>query len=100
MATNENERARRASGQVFDEVSALLFRDDPIGINYGTNADEYDPETRTILPRLGACRSEADVLNVVIDEFHRWFGEDIREDSANYKQIAASIWEIWSRRAR
>jgi len=100
MASSENERARKTYGQLFDDVSAILFRYDPIGINYGTNVDEYDPEARTILPRLGACRSDADVLNVVIDEFHHWFGEDIRADSTNYHQIAASIWETWSQRTQ
>ena len=97
MASAENEKARKTYGALFDAVSALLFQHDPIGINFGTNTDEYDPEARTILPR-PACRCEADVLRVVIEEFHHWFGEDIREDGANYKQITVEIWDLWSRR--
>ena len=32
-------------GELFDDVSALLFRRDPIGIAFDNeNADEYDPE--------------------------------------------------------
>jgi hypothetical protein len=98
MASAGNNEARNTYGALFDNVSALLFRHDPIGINYITNTDEYDPEARTILPRLSTCRSEDDVLKVVIEEFHHWFGEDIREDKANYQQIAVEIWDIWSRR--
>jgi hypothetical protein len=38
--------------RLFTEVSAILFRHDPIGINFEGNTDEYDPEAGTILPRL------------------------------------------------
>ena len=98
MANPANKEARDRFQGLFDDLSALLFRHDPIGINFDTNADEYDPEVRTILPRLPACRSEADVLRVVIEEFRRWFGEDIREDSECCMTIAAEIWQLWSGR--
>ena len=96
MSNAENDKARSLYGTLFDDVSTLLFQHDPIGINFDTNTDEYDPEARTILPRLGACRSSADVLAVVLEEFHRWFGEDIHEHSAPYRQIAADIWVLWT----
>jgi len=98
MPSESNDEARRIYGELFDEVSALLFRHDPIGINFDDNTDEYDPETRTILPRLHECCSDVDVLKVVLEEFRRWFGDDIRKDRANYRQIAADIWDLWSRR--
>jgi hypothetical protein len=47
---------------------------------------------------LADCRSEADVLAVLLREFHRWFGADIREDKANYREIAVELWELWCRR--
>lgn len=96
MANPANKEARDRYGRLFDDVSALLFRHDPIGINFDTNTDEYDPEARTILPRLSQCQSEADVLRVVIEEFHVWFGDDIREDKVSYASIAAEIWRLWS----
>jgi hypothetical protein len=37
-------------GELFDSVTALLLRHDPIGIDFKVNPDEYEPETRTILP--------------------------------------------------
>jgi hypothetical protein len=99
MSNPESDRAREVYGKLFDDVSSLLFRHDPIGINFDTNTDEYDPEARTILPRLSQCQSEADVLMVVIEEFHRWFGDDIREDKEGYRSIASEIWQLWSDRA-
>jgi hypothetical protein len=96
MANSANNEARARYGRLFDDVSALLFRYDPIGINFETNTDEYNPEARTILPRLSQCQSETDVLRVVIEEFHHWFGDDIREDKASYELIAAEIWQRWT----
>jgi hypothetical protein len=99
MANPANKEARERYGRLFDDVAALLFRHDPIGICIDTNTDEYGPEARTILPRLSQCQSEADVLRVVIEEFHCWFGDDIHEDRGSYGQIAAEIWQLWSRQS-
>jgi len=99
MANEAHDQARKEYKALFDAVSAILFRYDPIGINFGTNADEYDPEARTILPRLRSCQSEADVFVVVIEEFRRWFGDDISENKSSYKPIAAEIWKLWSERS-
>lgn len=62
-------------GELFDSVAALLFRHDPIGMicEGDTNTDEYQPEARTILPRLKSCHSADDAHVVVHDEFVRWF---------------------------
>lgn len=98
MANPANDQARKEYGTLFDAVSAILFRHDPIGINFEENTDEYDHEARTILPRLRSCQSEADVCAVVIEEFARWFGEDISRDKPSYKPIAAEIWRLWSER--
>ncbi len=72
----EERRALKAEyGELFDAVSCLLFRADPIGISFDDeNLDEYDPEAGTILPRLKTCEAADDVLRVVHEEFVRWFG--------------------------
>lgn len=62
-------------GALFDEVSAALFAADPVGINFGDNTDEYDPQTGTILPRLRGAHSADDVQVLVYEEFCRWFGK-------------------------
>jgi hypothetical protein len=61
----ENRRRLRAEyGELFDSRAALLYRHDPIGINFEDNTDEYEPEAETILPRLRSCHSVNDVLQV------------------------------------
>src|SRR5438552_13976949 len=42
---------------LYDATIALLFRHDPVGINFEDNTDEYAPEAGTILPKLQSCRS-------------------------------------------
>ena len=79
MATTRDEilenrpRLRAEYGRLFDSLAALLYRHDPIGINCEDNADEYELEARTILPKLRSCHSADDVLQVVYAEFVRWF---------------------------
>jgi hypothetical protein len=82
---------------LYVDVADLLFRHDPIGINFETNTDEYEPEVETILPRLGTCRSVDDVRQVVHEEFVRWFDADIAGPADRYADIAAEIWERWQR---
>ena len=91
----ERRRLRAEYGHLFDDVQALLFRHDPVGINFETNMDEYDPEVGTILPRLRGCTCGADVCRVVHEEFLRWFDADIAGTREHYKAIASEIWGLW-----
>jgi hypothetical protein len=93
----EERRLRAQYGELFDAMAALLFRHDPIGIDYETNADEYEPEARTILPRLRDCHSEADVTRVVHQEFVRWFSADDAGPLERYEQIGRELWQLWRR---
>jgi hypothetical protein len=102
----EGERIRGARARLREEyrglyaaVSAILFEEDPIGINFETNADEYEPEVGTILPRLGSCRSVADVQRVTQEEFVRWFGRVEAGPVERYRRIAERIWEEWEKLA-
>jgi hypothetical protein len=80
---------------LFDEIAALLFNHDPMGINFASNTDEYDPEARTILPRLNTCESVDDVRLVVHEEFCHWFGDGIVGSAESYQKIAKDIWDLW-----
>jgi hypothetical protein len=82
-------------GELFQEVSEILFRCDPMHINYGFNTDEYEPEVGTILPRLKDCRSVRDVQKVVYEEFEQWFG--IPGEPEKYRQLSQEIWSAWQR---
>jgi hypothetical protein len=83
--------------RLFASLRRCLFEHDPIGINFESNTDEYDPEVGTIIARLKTCASEADVLEVVYEEFVNWFGEDTAGRKSKYKKVAKEIWALWMR---
>ena len=85
-------------GELFDSITVLLFRHDPIGINFEDSANEYAPETGTILPRLRTCESSTDVLRLVHEEFCRWFGSETAGSAGRYAQIADETWQLWQAR--
>jgi hypothetical protein len=84
---------KKEFGALYTDVSALLFKTDPIGINFKNNTDEYEPEVDTILPRLSSCANAADVEKVVHEEFVRWFDRDMAGPQARYRVVAKQIWE-------
>jgi hypothetical protein len=93
----EDVRARRRAVRhayrgLFDRVEAILFDEDPIGINFEDNTDEYEPEVETIVPRLGACADADAVLTVVHEEFVRWFDPATAGPRERYGRIATRIW--------
>ena len=91
----EARRLGAAYGSLFDSIAEILFRHDPSGVNFEDNTDEYEPEARTILPRLKDCRSAEDVMTVVHEEFRRWFDTDFAGPREKYKKIAEEIWRLW-----
>ena len=86
--------------QYFEAVSAVLFEHDPVGINYGNNYDEYDPETATIIPRLPECNSESDVSELLQDVFVYWFTEQLAPNDDVVHAIARDIWALYSAYAK
>jgi hypothetical protein len=93
----ERRRLRAQYGELFDTTAALLLRHDPVGINFSTNTDEYEPEVGTILPRLRNCHSACEVRLVVHEEFVRWFDASIAGPPENYTKIAEEIWQSWQK---
>jgi hypothetical protein len=75
------------------DVSSLLFDDDPMGINFEENSDEYDPEAETIVIRLQQLDrdwlTDQAVTRIVHEEFRRWFGEAGPE--SRYAKVASEI---------
>jgi hypothetical protein len=74
------------------ELEAMLFRHDPIGINFEDNTDEYRPEAETIAIRLPEARDERDLLRIVHEEFVRWFAPSVAGDVDRYRDLAHEIW--------
>ncbi|MRX11172.1 hypothetical protein GJ697_25435 [Pseudoduganella sp. FT25W] len=83
--------------ELFDALSSLLFKTDPMSINFETNTDEYEPEVGTIIPRLKLAQSETDVQQIVHEEFCRWFTSQAAGSTEKYRGIAAQIWAEWRR---
>src|SRR5450631_3026061 len=91
----ERRQLREKYGELFDSTAALLFRHDPIGVNFENNADEYEPEAGTILQRLRGCRSVDDARRIVHEEFVRWFEAGTAGPEEHYSAIASDIWQLW-----
>lgn len=89
------EELKQKYGEVFSAVSAALFEADPVGINFNSNTDEYEPEAGTIVPRLGLCNGPSDVQQVVYEEFLRWFSADTVGPRSQYESVSSAIWQIW-----
>ena len=100
----EKKRLKETYGPLFDEVAEILFRHDPIGINFETNTDEYEPEVETILPRLEGANSASELRRIVHEEFVRWFSADgvcdyLIGPEEKYEAIAREIWAAYLRHA-
>jgi len=95
----EKARVKQIYKELYSEVEEILFRNDPVRINFESNTDEYDPEVSTILPRLKDAKSEADVHFIVHDECVKWFGSIVAGDKSqqSYKDAAREIWDAWKK---
>ena len=91
----ERRRLKAEYGKLFDRIAELLFRRDPISIGADAPADEYEPETGTILPRLRSCHSEDDARKVVYEEFVRWFDPNTAGPEESYGEVSSEIWQLW-----
>jgi len=86
--------------ELFAEVSAIFFRHDPIGINFETNTDEYEPETGTVLARLKEAGSARDLGRIIHEVFVLWFSPADAGPESRYTVIANDVWEAWQRTVR
>src|SRR5438874_10419657 len=94
----ERSRLCEQYASLFDEIAVILFEYDPMGLNFDTHTDEYEPEAQTILPRLDGASSVEDVEKIVLEEFDRFFGDTHSERRVGpCASAAADIWQTWSR---
>jgi hypothetical protein len=90
---DHRQQLKQQYSELYSAIAALFFRHDPIGINFETNTDEYEPEVSTVLPRLPSCNSALDVQQVLHEEFTSWFVE--AGPIEYYAPIAAELWQLW-----
>jgi hypothetical protein len=90
----DREQALLGQEDLLARVEAVLFHDDPIGINFESNTDEYRSEAQTIVLRLAEATCEADVAVIVHDEFVRWFDPQTAGPIERYRSAASAIWRL------
>ena len=86
---------RKTHGELLAAVARILFEEDPMGVNYDTNTDEYEPEAGTVIPRLKECRSATDVARIVHQECARWFAPGGAGPESKYARVGERIWDVW-----
>ena len=93
-------RARKLVGQeeLVASVERLLFEEDPIGINFESNLDEYRLEAERITLRLPEASTDTELLPIDHQEFVTCFGGDLAGPMTKYERIASAIWEIYIQR--
>jgi hypothetical protein len=89
------EELKRAYGAFYEEISALLFEHDPMGINFSDNTDEYEPEVDLILPCLSRACDAVDVQRIVHEIFERMFSIGARME--DYEEVSRAIWAAYRR---
>ena len=82
----------RRHGVAGQRLNDILFDEDPASLNFEVNIDEYEPEVRTILPRLRDCRSSEEAEQVLREELQKWFGDQTLVSTAKYQRIAQRVW--------
>ncbi|MHB1405537.1 MAG: hypothetical protein ACYCV0_08095 [Desulfitobacteriaceae bacterium] len=97
MDEGERQRLKAFYKELYFEISEILFRHDPIGINFEDNTDEYEPEVSTILPRLASANSINEVRLIIYEEFVKWFDKDLAGPEEIYSDIAEEVWKAWQK---
>ena len=92
----ERKRLKREYSSLFEDLSALFYRIDPMGINFEVNPDEYDAETGTILPGVLQLETVGEIEQVIREEFAVWFGACPIE-AAMYEELATETLSVLSR---
>lgn len=93
---SEREELKKKYGGLFSFVSKVLFEEDPIGINFEDNTDEYDPEAVAIIPRLKEAHSAEETQTIVYEEFCRLFSVHDAGPKERYRGVSIKIWNAWN----
>lgn len=83
--------------QLVVAVSQVLFRADPVGLNFETNTDEYIAEAETIVIALPEATSPQDVQALTHECFVEWFDPELAGPPTQYTTVAEEIWDLWQR---
>jgi len=94
----DQREARKQACRQYDKLrtdfSAIMFRHDPVGINYDVNPDEYDLEAERIVPQLRTLATEKELLYVVRNVVREMFGS-ISGTPEQYEAMTHDLWQRW-----
>jgi len=82
-------------GEKFFELRAIINQHDPIElIEIGCPEDEYDSEVKTIIVQLKKDMTEAQIYDLISNEFIRWFGYELINDRKKsvLKELAKDVY--------
>ena len=79
-------------------IADIFYAYDPIGINFGSNPDEYTFEAQKVIDKLNLSDSVEDVRNTVYNVMRDMFDTQLAGDkeSQMYKDIAKETWKLWN----
>ena len=78
------------------DVSAILYKYDPMGVGVDITDDEYDIEAATILSRLHEASDEEETIDIVFEEFQNWFGKEAVAKREIFERIGREIWQRYA----
>ncbi len=79
---------------IYQDIIKILWDHDPIRLHSSPRKHEYEPEARTITPRLLEASYEQELHKIIYEEFVRWFGSSVQSED-DYIKIAHDIWQTW-----
>ncbi len=82
------------SSEKTEQLRLILNQEDPIGIYFGDNPDEYDTEIAEILNRLPPCQNVDEIRKMVWMVFRNFFDEKIAGPEERYTKIANRVLDI------
>ena len=85
-------------GDLYERITAILFRHDPVGLNFDDNTDEYAPEARRIAWVLSTLSSVDEARRTIRDIFAASFDDRLAGPESRYQRAAEDIWGLWERR--
>jgi len=98
----EKKRVEAQYKELSLKLEAVFFEYDPIGINFGSNTDEYCLEVSRVLSNLPSAKSEEEVHTIVYKVFCTLFNTHLagEKQSTAYQNIAKETWLLWCEYSR
>ena len=84
----------------FEEVCAILYKHDPIGLNFGDNSDEYQYEADYVVLRFREAENTKELAIIIKEVFANQFDQKLANNKhalETYDPIASEVWTLLSK---